>query len=192
MVRAGIEPHSLLSAVHEAMQLGFEEIVSIVLRNAATVTNGAQGLPGVQTPSVFGFNFGFESKPYFYLILALVALVVFVSYRLQFSRTGRAWLALREDELAAGPMGIDHVKYKLMAFAIGAGVGGLAGTFYVAKLTTATPDMFQFTVSTIILVIVVLGSMGSMPGVALGALPLTVFQSIILGGLNQWGHASGT
>jgi branched-chain amino acid transport system permease protein len=171
--------------------LGFGEIVPIVLRNASGVTNGAQGLPGVQTPSIFGFTFGFESRPYFYLILGLVAVVVFVSYRLQFSRTGRAWLALREDELAAGPMGIDHIKYKLMAFAIGAGVGGLAGTFHVAKLTTATPDMFQFTVSTIILVMVVLGGMGSIPGVALGALLLTVFQSLVLGGLNQWAHALG-
>jgi branched-chain amino acid transport system permease protein len=171
--------------------LGFGEIVPIVLRNASGVTNGAQGLPGVQTPSIFGFSFGFDSRPYYYLILVLVMVVVFVSYRLQFSRTGRAWLALREDELAAGPMGIDHVKYKLLAFAIGAGIGGLAGTFHVAKLTTATPDMFQFTVSTIILVMVVLGGMGSIPGVALGALLLTVFQSLVLGGLSQWAHALG-
>ena len=172
--------------------LGFGEIVPIVLRNASPITNGAQGLPGVQTPSIFGFNFGFESRPYYFLIVGLVAMVVFVSYRLQFSRTGRAWLALREDELAAGPMGIDHVKYKLLAFAIGAGIGGLAGTFYVAKLTTATPDMFQFTVSTIILVMVVLGGMGSIPGVALGALLLTVFQGLVLGGLSQWAHSIGT
>ena len=171
--------------------LGFGEIVPIVLRNASAITNGAQGLPGVQTPSIFGLSFGFDSQPYYYLILGLVAVVVFVSYRVQFSRTGRAWLALREDELAAGPMGIDHVKYKLYAFAIGAGIGGLAGTFHVAKLTTATPDMFQFTVSTIILVMVVLGGMGSIPGVALGALLLTIFQSLVLGGLNQWAHAIG-
>jgi len=171
--------------------LGFGEIVPIVLRNSSAITNGAQGLPGVATPAIFGFSFGFDSRPFYYLILCLVALIVFVSYRLQFSRTGRAWLALREDELAAGPMGIDHVKYKLMAFAIGAGIGGLAGTFHVAKLTTATPDMFQFTVSTIILVMVVLGGMGSIPGVALGALLLTVFQGLVLGGLSQWLHGLG-
>jgi ABC-type branched-subunit amino acid transport system ATPase component/ABC-type branched-subunit amino acid transport system permease subunit len=171
--------------------LGFGEIVPIVLRNASAITNGAQGLPGVQTPSIFGFSFGFDSTPYYYLILGLVALIVVVSYRLQFSRTGRAWLALREDELAAGPMGIDHIKYKLMAFAIGAGIGGLAGTFHVAKLTTATPDMFQFTVSTIILVMVVLGGMGSIPGVALGAVLLTVFQGLVLGSLSQWAHVIG-
>ncbi|HLZ29491.1 MAG TPA: branched-chain amino acid ABC transporter ATP-binding protein/permease [Chloroflexota bacterium] len=171
--------------------LGFGEIVPIVLRNASTITNGAQGLPGVATPTLFGFNFGFVSWPYYYLIVGLVAVMVFMSYRLQFSRTGRAWLALREDELAAGPMGIDHVHYKLLAFAIGAGIGGLAGTFHVAKLTTATPDMFQFTVSTIILVMVVLGGLGSIPGVVAGALILTIFQSIILGGLNQWAHGLG-
>ncbi|HET6317352.1 MAG TPA: branched-chain amino acid ABC transporter ATP-binding protein/permease, partial [Chloroflexota bacterium] len=171
--------------------LGFGEIVPIVLRNASGITNGAQGLPGVRTPSIFGFNFGFDSRPFYYLMLGLVALVVFVSYRLQYSRTGRAWLALREDELAAGPMGINHVAYKLLAFAIGAGVGGLAGTFHVAKLTTATPDMFQFTVSTIILVMVVLGGMGSIPGVAIGALILTIFSGIVLGGLNTWAHALG-
>jgi branched-chain amino acid transport system permease protein len=171
--------------------LGFGEIVPIVLRNASGITNGAQGLPGVATPSLFGFSFGFVSWPYFYLILGLVAVVVFLSYRLQFSRTGRAWLALREDELAAGPMGIDHVHYKLLAFAIGASVGGVAGTFHVAKLTTATPDMFQFSVSTIILVMVVLGGMGSIPGVAVGALLLTIFQGLVLGGLNQWAHALG-
>jgi len=171
--------------------LGFGEIVPIVLRNASGITNGAQGLPGVRTPAIFGYSFGFDSRPYYYLILVLVAVVVFVSYRLQFSRTGRAWLALREDELAAGPMGIDHTHYKLLAFGIGAGVGGLAGTFHVAKLTTATPDMFQFTVSTIILVMVVLGGMGSIPGVAIGALILTVFQGIILAGINQWAHALG-
>src|SRR5205085_3518381 len=171
--------------------LGFGEIVPIVLRNASGITNGAQGLPGVATPSIFGFSFGFESRPFYYLILGMVAVAVFFSYRLQFSRTGRAWLALREDELAAGPMGIDHVHYKLLAFAIGAGIGGLAGTFHVAKLTTATPDMFQFTVSTIILVMVVLGGMGSIPGVAIGALLLTLFQGIVLGGVNQWAHALG-
>jgi branched-chain amino acid transport system permease protein len=171
--------------------LGFGEIVPIVLRNASNITNGAQGLPGVRTPSLFGFSFGFDSRPYFYLILGLVALVIFLSYRLQFSRTGRAWLALREDELAAGPMGIDHVHYKLLAFATGAAIGGVAGTFHVAKLTTATPDMFQFSVSTIILVMVVLGGMGSIPGVAVGALILTIFQSLVLGGLNQWAHALG-
>src|ERR671927_1153678 len=125
--------------------LGFVEIVPIVLRNAKGVTNGAQGLPGVQTPTLFGFNFGFDSRPYYFLILALVAVIVFVSYRLQFSRTGRAWLALREDELAARPMGIDHIKYKLLAFAIGAGIGGLAGPVPAGQMSPPPPHTFHFT-----------------------------------------------
>ena len=169
--------------------LGFGEIVPIVLRNASAITNGAQGLPGVKTPMLFGWTSASTRGPFYYTIVAFVAVIVFVSYRLQYSRTGRAWLALREDELAAGTMGINHVQYKLLAFAIGAAIGGIAGTFHVAKLTTATPDMFQFTVSTIILVMVVLGGMGSIPGVGVGALILTIFQSIILGQLNVWGHS---
>jgi branched-chain amino acid transport system permease protein len=171
--------------------LGFGEIVPLVLRNASGITNGAQGLPGVKTPVLFGYDFGFDSLPFYYTIIAFVAVIVFVSYRLQYSRTGRAWLALREDELAAGTMGINQIQYKLLAFATGASIGGIAGTFYVAKLTTATPDMFQFSVSTIILVMVVLGGMGSIPGVAIGAVILTIFQSIILGQLNVWGHSLG-
>ncbi len=147
--------------------------------------------PGVQTPTLFGFNFALQLAAVLLPIVCLVTLVVFVSYRLQYSRTGRAWLALREDELAAGTMGINHVQYKLLAFATGAAIGGIAGTFYVAKLTTATPDMFQFSVSTIILVMVVLGGMGSIPGVLVGAVLLTIFQSLILGQLNVWGHSLG-
>src|ERR671927_1178788 len=73
--------------------LGFGEIVPIVLRNASGITNGAQGLPGVRTPNFFGLNFGFDSRPYFYLILCLVAVIVFIRYRLQLSRTRPAWLA---------------------------------------------------------------------------------------------------
>ena len=94
---------------------------------------------------------------------------MFVSFRLQESRVGRAWMAIREDEMAAGAMGVNHVHYKLLAFAMGAAIAGLAGTFYVAKLTTATPEMFQFPVSVMILVMVVLGGMGSVRGGRAGA-----------------------
>ena len=106
------------------------------------------------------------SRPFYYLILALVRLVVFVSYRLQYSRTGRAWLALREDELAArsGWASTTHAT-SCWRSRSALGVGAWLRTFHVGKLTTATPDMFQFTVSTIILVMVVLGGMGSIPGV---------------------------
>ena len=100
--------------------LGFGEIVPVVARNWDWFTNGAQGLGGIRTPKLFGFDFGFSPFPYYFLGLALVAAAVFVSFRLQESRVGRAWMAIREDELAAGAMGVNHVRYKLLAFAIGA------------------------------------------------------------------------
>src|SRR5215470_11477989 len=118
--------------------LGFGEIVPVVARNWEGLTNGAQGLGGIRTPKLFGFDFGFSPYPYYFLGLGLVTAAVWMSIRLQESRVGRAWMAIREDELAAGAMGVNHVHYKLLAFAMGAAVGGLAGTFYVAKLTTAT------------------------------------------------------
>jgi branched-chain amino acid transport system permease protein len=171
--------------------LGFGEIVPVVARNWDWFTNGAQGMGGIRTPKLFGFDFGFSPLPYYFLGLALVAVAVFVSFRLQESRVGRAWMAIREDELAAGAMGVNHVRYKLLAFAIGAAVAGLAGTFYVAKLTTATPEMFQFPVSVMILVMVVLGGMGSVRGVVLAALLLAFLQSVILQELGLWVNAFG-
>jgi branched-chain amino acid transport system permease protein len=171
--------------------LGFGEIVPVVARNWDWFTNGAQGMGGIRTPKLFGFDFGFDPFPYYFLGLALVAGAVFVSFRLQESRVGRAWMAIREDELAAGAMGVDHVRYKLLAFAIGASIAGLAGTFYVAKLTTATPEMFQFPVSVMILVMVVLGGMGSVRGVVLAALLLAFLQSVILQELGLWVNAFG-
>jgi len=171
--------------------LGFGEIVPVVARNWEGLTNGAQGLGGIRTPRLFGYDFGFSPYPYYFLGLGLVALAVWLSIRLQESRVGRAWMAIREDELAAGAMGVNHVHYKLLAFAMGAAVGGLAGTFYVAKLTTATPDMFTFPVSVMVLVMVVLGGMGSIRGVVVAALFLAFLQSVILQELTDWVHALG-
>jgi branched-chain amino acid transport system permease protein len=171
--------------------LGFGEIVPVVARNWEWLTNGAQGLGGVRTPRLFGFNFGFAPLPYYFLGLALVTLAIFISYRLQESRTGRAWMAIREDELAAGTMGVNHVHYKLLAFGMGAAIGGLGGVFYVAKLTTATPDMFQFPVSVMVLVMVVLGGMGSIRGVVVAALLIAFLQSVILQELTAYVHTLG-
>ena len=171
--------------------LGFGEIVPVVARNWEALTNGAQGLGGIKTPKLFGFDFGFSPYPYYFLGLFLVAVAVGISIRLQESRVGRAWMAIREDELAAGAMGVNHVHYKLLAFAMGAAVGGLAGTFYVAKLTTATPDMFTFPVSVMVLVMVVLGGLGSIRGVVVAALFLAFLQSVILQDLTEYVHALG-
>ena len=148
--------------------LGFGEIVPIVARNLPAYTNGAMGLNGVAAPSLFGWGFGIDATPYYYVAVALVALLIFASIRLRDSRVGRAWMAIREDEVAAAAMGVNLVRFKLLAFAIGAGFAGAAGTFYVAKLQTATPEMFGFPVSVMILVMVVLGGLGSVWGVCWG------------------------
>ncbi|MEN3378305.1 MAG: branched-chain amino acid transport system ATP-binding protein livM [Hyphomicrobiales bacterium] len=171
--------------------LGFGEIVPIVARNTPSLTNGAAGLNGVAPPNLFGYAFGVKSLPYYYLGLALVVLLIFVSVRLRDSRIGRAWMAIREDEIAAEAMGINRAKLKLLAFGIGAAFAGMTGTFYVAKLQTATPEMFTFPVSVMVLVMVVLGGMGSVAGVVLGALILQLLQSWFLQDLSQWLHALG-
>ena len=171
--------------------LGFGEIVPIVARNIPAVTNGAMGLNGVAAPRLFGFDFGVDATPYFYVGVALVALLIVISQRLKDSRIGRAWMAIREDEVAAMAMGVDRVRYKLLAFAIGAAFAGATGTFYVAKLQTATPEMFMFPVSVMILVMVVFGGIGSVWGVVIGALLLQILQSWFLEDLSQWLHALG-
>jgi branched-chain amino acid transport system permease protein len=171
--------------------LGFGEIVPIVARNIPSVTNGAMGLNGVAAPRLFGFDFGVDATPYYYVGVALVALLIVTSQRLKDSRIGRAWMAIREDEVAAMAMGVDRVRYKLLAFAIGAAFAGATGTFYVAKLQTATPEMFMFPVSVMVLVMVVFGGIGSVWGVVVGALLLQILQSWFLEDLSGWLHALG-
>jgi len=171
--------------------LGFGEIVPIVVRNVDSVTNGAAGLNGIQAPRLFGHSFGVAAFPYYYVAIALVALLIFVSVRLRDSRIGRAWMAIREDETAAAAMGVDRTRTKLLAFAIGAAFAGATGTFYVAKLQTATPEMFGFPVSVMILVMVVLGGMGSVWGVVVGAVLLQLLQSWFLEDLSGWIHQLG-
>jgi branched-chain amino acid transport system permease protein len=171
--------------------LGFGEIVPIVARNTPSVTNGAMGLNGVAAPRLFGYDFGVNAAPYYYVGLALVAFLILTSQRLKYSRIGRAWMAIREDEIAAAAMGVDRVRFKLLAFAIGAAFAGATGTFYVAKLQTATPEMFMFPVSVMVLVMIVFGGIGSVWGVVVGALVLQILQSWFLEDLSQWLHALG-
>jgi len=171
--------------------LGFGEIVPIVVRNWSDLTNGAAGLNGVAAPKLFGWSFGVNSVPYYYVAIIMVAMLIFISIRLRDSRIGRAWMAIREDEIAAGAMGVDRTKFKLLAFAIGAAFAGMTGVFYVAKLQTATPEMFGFPVSVMILVMVVFGGIGSVWGVVLGAFILQLLQSWWLQDLTEWTHMLG-
>jgi branched-chain amino acid transport system permease protein len=172
--------------------LGFGEIVPIVARNWTGLTNGAAGLNGIAGPQIGSYHFGINATPYYYVGLGLIAFLIFVSTRLRDGRIGRAWMAIRDDEIAASAMGIHLVRFKLLAFGIGAGFAGMSGTFYVAKLQTATPDMFGFPVSVMILVMVVLGGLGSIWGVVVGAVLLQLLQTWFLGSLTQWINALGT
>ena len=137
-----------------------------------------------------------QRDPYYYVAIAMVALLIFVSTRLRDSRIGRAWMAIREDEIAAGAMGVYLARYKLLAFATGAAFAGATGVFYIAKLQTATPEMFGYPVSIMILVMVVLGGIGSVWGVVLGAVVLQLLQSWWLEDLSGWiqsfGHMVGS
>ncbi|MGZ6339444.1 MAG: branched-chain amino acid ABC transporter permease [Candidatus Limnocylindrales bacterium] len=169
--------------------LGFGEIVPVVFLNADKYTNGTNGITGISQPNLYGFlgihGFGFTDPwPYYVTMLGIITVAMIFLYRLQDSRLGRAWVALREDELAAASMGINTVVTKLLAFSIGASTAGLAGVFYASKLSSVTPDQFGFTVSFTALAMVVLGGMGNIWGVGVGAFIVYELQSQ---GLKQLG-----
>ncbi len=155
--------------------LGFGEIIQIVANNAMALTNGPQGVSALDYPNIFGYQFDVNSTPqYYYLLAALCAIVIFCVSRLQASRIGRAWAAIREDEDAARAVGIDTVRMKLLAFAIGAMIGGLAGPVFAASQSYISPVSFSLDQSILVLAMVVLGGMGSIRGVIVGATILVV------------------
>ncbi|MEO8570793.1 MAG: ABC transporter ATP-binding protein [Chloroflexota bacterium] len=167
--------------------LGFGEIVPAIFLNADTFTAGTNGIGGVAQPEIFGFKFDFSNPvPFYVTMVAILALVMVAVYRLQGSRLGRAWMAIREDELAAASAGINTVTTKLLAFALGATTAGFAGVFVTSKLGLVSPSQFGFDVSFTVLAMVVLGGMGNTWGVALGAFILYEIQSVVLKQLNQF------
>ncbi|MBV8579811.1 MAG: ABC transporter ATP-binding protein [Candidatus Eremiobacteraeota bacterium] len=160
--------------------LGFGEIVPQTFLNLAQWTGGPNGIGSLDQPVFFGLKFGFDPLPYYLLILVLIALAVWVANNLRQSRLGRAWMAIREDELAAAHMGINTTTTKLAAFAMGASFSGLAGCAYASKLQLVSPDQFGFNVSVFILAMLVLGGMGNIPGVILGSVLLSSLDRFIL------------
>lgn len=156
--------------------LGFGEIVRIVARNLE-ITGGASGLIGIDRPFFFGIELS-QGIHFYYVFLILAILACFVSYRLQNSRLGRAWQYVREDEDAAEAMGINRVAVKLYAYVIGAMFGGIAGSFFAVKMTAISPETFTFSQSVLILLGVVLGGMGKIPGVIVGAFALVLFPEV--------------
>ncbi|KLU65617.1 leucine/isoleucine/valine transporter permease subunit [Desulfosporosinus acididurans] len=156
--------------------LGFGEITRITARNLK-VTGGASGLVGIQRPTIFGHKL-YQITDFYYTFFILVILAIIVSLRIYHSRLGRAWQYIREDEDAAEAMGIDPVKTKLYAYMIGAAFGGVAGAFFAVKMTAISPETFAFTQSAMILLAVILGGMGKIPGAILGAVFLVFFPEI--------------
>ncbi len=172
--------------------LGFGEIIRIFMNNLNApfnLTNGPQGMNRIDPVSVAGLSLG---KPlhvagltlppttlYYYLFLAFVLLAIFVAMRLQDSRIGRAWAALREDEIAAAAMGIDTRNVKLLAFAMGASFGGLAGGLFAAFQGFISPESFTLWESILVLCMIVLGGMGNIPGVLLGSALLTLIPEAL-------------
>jgi branched-chain amino acid transport system permease protein len=149
--------------------LGFGEIVRITAVNTNEI-GGARGLtPVPHPPALFGVEFTLDPLPYYYLILAVIILAIVFSRRLERSRVGRAWTAIREDEDAAELMGVPTFRFKLLAFAIGAMIGGLAGVVWSGKVIFIAPTNFPFILSATILAAVLLGGSGNLPGVIVGA-----------------------
>ncbi|ANJ00308.1 ABC transporter ATP-binding protein [Polynucleobacter wuianus] len=174
--------------------LGFGEIIRIFMNNLdrpMNLTNGPKGITAIDPIQLFGvsftkpLDFGFVQVPslylVFYLFLILAIAVTIVCLHLQYSRIGRAWVAIREDEIAAKAMGINTRNMKLLAFAIGASFAGVAGVLFSAFQGFVSPESFTLWESIVVLAMVVLGGIGHIPGVILGAIVLAVFPEILRG-----------
>jgi len=181
--------------------LGFGEIVpDLAVNNIGNLTGGPNGLQA-DPASLFGRNLGQlgtmpeNTKLYFWTLLALIALVAVSLRNLERSRIGRAWVAIREDEVAAASAGINPVSTKLLAFAIGASVSGFAGAFFGAMLGSVTPENFEFAVSVTALSTVVLGGIGNITGVVVGAVLIAFVINWTLPNIQEWsgtlGHTTG-
>ena len=170
--------------------LAFGEIIGVVATNGTsihlgggeTLTAGNNGIPALDLPyfpGIGSFNL-LQLRPWYWLIFTIMLLVLFINLRLRDSRLGRAWIALREDEVAAVSMGIPLVRTKLMAYAIGATFGGMSGVFLGAFDTTVSADQFQFSFSIFVLAMIIVGGLGSIWGAVLGALLLSYINYYLI------------
>jgi branched-chain amino acid transport system permease protein len=172
--------------------LGFGEIIRVFMNNLehpVNITNGPRGLDRIDSMTLFGFDFGkavtigdFRIPSvtlYYWLFLVLVVFSVVICYRLERSRIGRAWMAIREDEIAAKAMGINTRNMKLLAFAMGATFGGVSGAMFAAFQGFVSPESFSLMESIMIVAMVVLGGIGHLPGVILGALLLAALPEVL-------------
>ncbi len=157
--------------------LGFLMIVHLILNNWDGLTHGPNGILGIEPPSLGGFIFS-SPMHFYYLILLLAGLAVFVVNRINNSRIGRAWIAMREDEIAASAMGINVTYMKILAFALGASWAGLAGVFFAGRYAFISPESFTFFETVLVLSMVVLGGMGSITGVIIGVALLIILPEV--------------
>jgi branched-chain amino acid transport system permease protein len=173
--------------------LGFGEIVQDVMKNLDVITKGTQGINPLPPPSLpLVGEFGTDERPWYWLFLALLVVAVKVCRNLERSRTGRAWLAVREDQLAASCMGIAPIPVKMYAFATGAALAALAGGLWASLYqSTGEPGNYDFQVSILALCIVIVGGMGSIDGVLVGALAMIGLANIALPKLAGWLQAQG-
>ena len=178
--------------------LAFGEIVPRVFLNLDKWTLGSKGMNPIGRPAIPAIEDGaFTSRELFnsnqvewyYLIFAVGCLSVFVIYRLANSRIGRAWMAMREDELAASAMGIDLVRTKLMAFALGASFSGFAGSLWASMLQVIDPFQFDFSISIIVLAMVILGGIGNIWGVIFGGVVLGFYDRVLTSSVTGWLHS---
>jgi branched-chain amino acid transport system permease protein len=173
--------------------LGFGEIIpDLATNNVFNLTGGANGISGIDQPHFGPLDFSESPRWYYWSLLIVVLAVIVLLRNTERSRVGRAWVALREDEVAAAATGINTTSTKLLAFAIGASVSGLAGAFYGSLVTIVSADDFSFSVSIAVLSIIVLGGIGNILGVILGSFILTFVIFWVLPNMNQWSATLST
>ena len=157
--------------------LGFGEIVPLVVKNTPDITKGTQGMNPIGLPEVLGVQFAVDPVPWYYLIVTVLLISVVITSRLRTARIGRAWAAMREDEVAAASMGINLVTTKLFAFSLGASFSGFAGSIWASYLQVIAPEQFDFSVSIFVLCMIILGGLGNIGGVIAGG--------VLLGGVDR-------
>ena len=172
--------------------LGFGEIVPLVIKNVPEVTKGTQGMNPIGYPEIPGLQFAVDPIPWYYLIVVVLVLSVLITGRLRTSRVGRAWAAMREDEVAAASMGVNLVTTKLFAFALGASFSGFAGSIWASYLQVIAPEQFDFSVSIFVLCMIILGGLGNIGGVIAGGLMLGFVDRILFDWINGFVHGLGS
>lgn len=160
--------------------IGFSEILRLILINWTSFTKGPAGIPGIPSPTIFSFNLG-TNIGYYYILLVLAIITIFISNRLLNSRLGRGLIAINDDEIAAEAMGINPTFLKMLAFVLGSAIAGIVGGIFASFIHYVNPDNFVYAESVVMLTMVVLGGVGSVPGIVVGATILAILPEALRG-----------